>query len=193
MHASAPTARDLGSARLATEDPYYVSLRCRHAALGAASMGRAFHMGRLGPFATRVALAGQDVRPASGPASRFVVRWVPEPRPCREVMGLGLMPAADSGRSRPTEFAVRPDAAPSGGPDKAVGPGHWTDFGPRPGGRVRPAAAADFARGRAGPGRGRMGVDKPGRRKQFCPRPLRFQGDRRRANRQVATATNGVG
>ncbi len=82
-------------------------------------MGRAFHMGRLGPFATRVALAGQDVRLASGPASRFVVRRVSEPRPCREVMGLGLMPVADSGRSRPAEFAVRPDAA---APTRQLGP-----------------------------------------------------------------------
>lgn len=106
------------------------------------------------------------------------------------------MPAATSGGRRRTEFACRPDAAPSGGPAEALAPAPRIRFEPRPGGRPGLAATADVAMAMYGPdGAARAGL--PGWRTPLCScrRPLQFQGqgDRRQAIRQLVTGADGVG
>ena len=124
------------------------------------SVGRVFHMGRLCPFATRVDLAGWDVRPVPQPDGRFFEGRAFGPRPRKGGQSLGQLPAAASGGRHPS-------GSPSAqmlrrqGPrqDTCVRPRDRLEAASRPWGRAdsrdrprngdAPAPAESVARGQA--------------------------------------------
>ena len=108
-------------------------------------MGRAFHMGRLGSFATRVASnrrgcsarsrAGRSLERESGLRASAL----------RGSSGSGTDARHHVWRMASDRVRLSPGCCAFRGLDKARAPGQMTGFRPRPGGRARPAAMADFA------------------------------------------------
>ena len=154
-------------------------------------------MGRLCPFATRVDLAGRDVRPTPQPEGRIVVSRAFGPRPCKEGLGLGQLPAAASGGRHPSGSPSAQMLRLSGGPDKTLAAGHGAGLKPRPGRGAGLTDAADLAMAMHRP---RTESDARGKIRQAkavlsLPAPASASGSGRLglATRQLATDVDGAG